>query len=515
MHDVIVSLFDKVAKNYYMSNAEVSVTEDPSVTTAYCTSDNDIIIPKHLLDEFTANGLPRFTVFYHELGHALFTKPLHNTLRKWKQITFKNMEYHDKYFHLINWIEDFFIEDKMIRTYPFLTDVMSCLKRCKYNYNIDDIDKAFNYYYLKNAVTPALSSIDALYFRSSITKLLSYRSSNTFGRGVISLVSAKSNETKYIQEIITFYNWCVSKGILPPDVNLPALSSPIATVGQGNGQNGAGQSGAGQGNGKGSNKGGSRSAHSGQVVTIIETFPDIDPASTTIFVDLFTSEEKMIENELASRSKVESKNESLDGLFNATYSDSAIIQPRVTIKNFYNPNRLVDRVLFKSPNKVFANVSIYRDVSGSTNGIFGLIDKVCAHLMKNIPITTNFYLYSSGEYSIVQVPYISWKNSNKQPLEYRNNPLVQQLQGGTNSDAIADVIMQQLDSKWLNIIVTDGDLDALMEKDNINSLLENVFVIGVCTALDVFNGKVSASRFINIKNESDIELLNAALNGMR
>lgn len=510
MHDVIVSLFEKVAKNYYMSNAEVSVTEDPSVTTAYCTADNKIVIPKHLLDEFTANSLPRFTVFYHELGHALFTKPLHNTLGKWKQITFKNMEYHNKYFHLINWIEDFFIEDKMMRTYPFLTDVMTCLKRCKYNYNIDDIDKAFNYYYLKNAVTPALSGADALYFRSSITKLLSYRGSNTFGRGIISLVSKKSDETKYIQDIITFYDWCVSKGILPPDQTLPALSSPIATVGQNTAQNGTGQGGNGQGN-----QGGSRSKHSGQVATLIETFPDIDPTSTTIFVDLFTSEEKMIENELASRSKVESRNESLDGLFNATYSDSAIIQPRVTIKNFYNPNRLVDRVLFKSPNKVFSNVSIYRDVSGSTSSRFKLIDQVCAHLMKSIPITTNFYLYSSGEYSIVQVPYISWTNSYNKPLEYRNNPLVEQLDGGTNSDAIADVIMQQLDSKWLNIIVTDGDLDALMEKDNINSLLENVFVIGVRTALDVFNGKVSSNRFINIETESDIELLNASLNGMR
>lgn len=510
MQDIIVALFEKIAKNYYMSKAEVSVTEDPSVTTAYCTAENKIVIPKHLLDEFTANKLPRFTVFYHELGHALFSKVLHRTLDKWKQITLKNMEYGTKYFHLINWIEDLYIEEKMIRTYPFLTDVMSCLKRCKYNYNIDEIDKAFNHYYLKNTVTPALTGADALTFKVSITRLLQYRSSPTFGRGVISLISKKSDETKYIQEIITFYNWCVSKGIFPPDQPLPPLSSPINTIGNAQGSGNSSNSNNGNNGGRG------RSKHSGQPVGLIETFPDIDASSTTVFVDLFATEEKMIENELANRSKVESKNESLDGLFNATYSDSAIIQPRVTIKNFYNPNRLVDRVLFKSPNKVFANVSIYRDVSGSTHGgLFKLIDDICKHLIKNIPITTNFYLYSSGEYSIVQVPYMSWTNDSKKPLEYRNNPLVQQLGGGTNSDAIADVITQQLDSKWLNIIVTDGDLDALMEKDNINSLLENVFVIGAHTKIEAFNGKVRSDRFINIESDKELYKINAALNGMR
>ena len=44
--------------------------------------------------------------------------------------------------------------------------------------------------------------------------------------------------------------------------------------------------------------------------------------------------------------------------------------------------------------------------------------------------------------------------------------------GGTNSGAIADVITEQLNDKWLNIIITDGDLSDLMHRDNINSLLE-------------------------------------------
>ena len=33
--------------------------------------------------------------------------------------------------------------------------------------------------------------------------------------------------------------------------------------------------------------------------------------------------------------------------------------------------------------------------------------------------------------------------------------------------------------KWLNIIITDGDLDQLMRRDNIMELLKNVFVVYV------------------------------------
>jgi hypothetical protein len=68
---------------------------------------------------------------------------------------------------------------------------------------------------------------------------------------------------------------------------------------------------------------------------------------------------------------------------------------------------------------------------------------------------------------------------NKVPEVYENNELFRELGGGTNSDAIADVITQQLNDRHFNIILTDGDLNALMRRDNIAALLENVYVIGV------------------------------------
>jgi hypothetical protein len=83
--------------------------------------------------------------------------------------------------------------------------------------------------------------------------------------------------------------------------------------------------------------------------------------------------------------------------------------------------------------------------------------------------------------------------------------LFEQLGGGTNSDAIADVMTQQLSDKWLNIIVTDGDLNSLMARDNINALLKNVFAIAVNGNLtDKVNG-------IEIKDETKINDITAAM----
>ena len=165
-------------------------------------------------------------------------------------------------------------------------------------------------------------------------------------------------------------------------------------------------------------------------------------------------------------------------------------------------------VLFKQPNKSYHNVSIYRDISGSTSGkLFTLIDKICQYLDKMIPIDYHFYLYSSGDISILETKYIPWDDIREEPEEYAEDPVFQQLGGGTNSGAIADVITEQLDDKWLNIIITDGDLDDLMSRDNIEPLLENVFAISVGNSNELKNVD-----HILIQDESQIENIADAIN---
>jgi len=130
---------------------------------------------------------------------------------------------------------------------------------------------------------------------------------------------------------------------------------------------------------------------------------------------------------------------------------------------------------------------------------------VCEHLMKEVPVDVKYYLYSSGEISILEIDYIPWENDKDTPQVYESNELFKQLGGGTNSDAIADVITEQLSDKWLNIIVTDGDLHSLLARENIYSLLKNVFVIAVDSSLpDNLLG-------ISIRQTQDIEGINNVL----
>jgi hypothetical protein len=133
------------------------------------------------------------------------------------------------------------------------------------------------------------------------------------------------------------------------------------------------------------------------------------------------------------------------------------------------------------------------------------MSKVTEKLFENIPVDITYYLYASGKVSIVEVPYVKWDDSGEAPKEYTSNPLFEQLGGGTNSDAIADVITQQLSDKWLNIIITDGDLNSLMARDNINALLKNVFAIAVHGTLDKgVNG-------IEIRDESKVNDITNAM----
>ena len=120
-------------------------------------------------------------------------------------------------------------------------------------------------------------------------------------------------------------------------------------------------------------------------------------------------------------------------------------------------------------------------------------------------------MYASGDISILETQFQDWDDHHEEPDLYAIDPVYQQMDGGTNSGAVADVITEQLSDKWLNIIVTDGDLDDLFRRDNIDALLKNIFIINVGTCHQ--SNKVDPTHMINIKDESEIPLIaNAMLN---
>lgn len=505
------NILEQITNNFYKVDGikHVSIVLDDKGNNSY--DGKTIKLSSGLMEAFHELNLPRFTVYYHELGHHLFTQGMFKLEDNWRRISTGPIAWQDCYHHLMNWIEDFFIEDALLKQYSYLKDVLTCLKKLPIEYDVNRIEYAFNYWYLYATPTSALTYNDQIIFKTYVTQLLNYRSTSPvrFGFSVLSTLSIKkSNETKYVELLIEFYNWCVTKKIFPPNKALPPLSNPnnyIPDAGSGNSTN--------DGNGNdpaSSSSGGSHSAHSGQVgkTNIKECLPITN--KTDLFKSELVQENKLINHELLDMSqRVQAEKCTLDGLFNSTYKDSALIQSKVIVPNFFNPNRIVDQILFREKQHSYMNVAIYRDISGSTNGsIHKVMHKVCEHLYSQIPVDITYYLYSSGDISICEVPYIPWEMYSKEPQVYLDNPIFKKFEGGTNSSAIADVITQQLSDKWLNIIVTDGDLVDLMGRDNIQALLNNVFVIyvtdNVTRTLDVPN-------LVTISSKSNLNIINDGL----
>jgi hypothetical protein len=514
-----------ITNNFYTQpGEEITIEIDQKSKDNNSYNGKKIVLSGELLDAFGKLNLPRFLVYYHELGHHLYSKGMFNLIDTWQKQTTGPLEWKTNYHHLINWVEDYYIEARLKREHTYLTDVINCIRKMPPEYDLSQIQYAFNYYYVHEAPTPSLVYLDQIVFKKYLDKLLQLRDSNKtrFGYGILTTLSIKkSNETLFAETIIEFYNWCVSKNIFSDERKLPPLRNPNQHLEPGKGQtpkdflqgiqnmfdnkNHLKDTGA-----KTSSTGGTTSDHTKQVGKInISGYKEMShiKESTDMLQDHLVQEKTLIDKEMLDMSvRPETQRHTLDGLFTPNYVESMIIQPRVNVVNFFNPNRIVDQRLFLERGHTYMNVAIYRDISGSTSGHTHLLmSKVTEKLFENIPVDITYYLYASGKVSIVEVPYVKWDDSGEAPKEYTSNPLFEQLGGGTNSDAIADVITQQLSDKWLNIIITDGDLNSLMARDNINALLKNVFAIAVHGTLDKgVNG-------IEIRDESKVNDITNAM----
>lgn len=439
-----------------------------------------IVLSSQLMDIFGEMNLPRFLIYYHELGHHLYSHGMFRLEGRWRTISTGPLTYSPKYKHLLNWIEDFFIEDQLKKDHSYLTDVIDCIKKLPVEYDINRIEYVFNFWYLYQAASPALTYVDQLTFAGYLKKLLKIRSSNpiNFGAGILTTVSIKrSKETEFTLLLIEFYNWCVSKGIFSPDDTLEELTHPTNYISIDAGDN----------NDVGTDEAasikpeGSYSDHSGTVgKAIVKKQRPMISNPTNMLQEIVTDENTLVHREIINMyERLQTQKKSLVGLFTTLYEPSALIQNKVIVPNFFNPNRIIDQVLFLEKQHAYTNVAIFRDVSGSTSSYHSLFHEVCELLYEEIPVAIDYYLYSSGNVSILKIPYLPWKEEHEPPSEYKQDSLFNQLGGGTNSDAIADVITEQFSDKWINIVITDGDLDRLMERDNIYALLKNVFVISI------------------------------------
>jgi hypothetical protein len=501
--DAYVSILEFITNTFYRTDDNEPITINLSTEAgSNYYNQKEIVLSEILIDQFGLMGLPRFLIYYHELGHHLYSQGLFRMEDAWIKIKQGPIAYDKKYRHLLNWIEDFYIEQKLVDEHSYLTDVINCIKKLKPEYPIDNLGYAFNYYYVHGAPTPALQYTDQLTFIAYIKKLLTLRQDgNTrFGYGILTTFSIKqSRETKFVLALIEFYNWCVSVGIFKKNKTIPTLKNPNNHL----------EATKSDGEDKHSDK--SYSDHSHQVGHIYKEVTHVKQSAVQLKNEIAQENKIIYKEQLDMSVREQVERTTLDGLFSTRFKDSSLIQPKPIVPNFFNPYRLLDQVLFKEKQHTYMNCAIFRDISASTDGTcHTLMEHITAKLIKDIPVDTKYYLYASGHVSVIEVPYVPWLNSHHTPSEYKDLPLFKQLGGGTNSDAIADVITEQMSDKYLNIIITDGDLDQLMKRSNIAGLLKNVFVIAVETDLEDITPHDLLG--ITIKNSGDIERIYGVLN---
>jgi hypothetical protein len=162
-----------ITNNFYSQPGEdilVEIDNDSKESNFY--DGKRIVISGQLLDAFGALNLPRFLIYYHELGHHLYSKGMFNFIDVWQKINSGPLEWKVNYHHLVNWVEDFYIETRLKKEHSYLTDVINCIRKLPPEFDISQIQYAFNYYYVHEAPTPTLPYLDQVMFKKYIDKLL-------------------------------------------------------------------------------------------------------------------------------------------------------------------------------------------------------------------------------------------------------------------------------------------------------------------------------------------------------
>ena len=563
----ISNLFYKpiIIKNF--NNRSIVLDEDENINIALTDAfDNyftfkfkEIVLSAPIMCDIALQNLPCFSLYYHELGHALYSKPLddfetmlRDNLDKIKTFVSNTgilslnhkpgLECMGVYAHLLNWIEDYYIEKTIVKEYPYLTDIIDCLHQVQLK-DVDLLTKEniFRYYYKYEQASPALTAQQQKEFVNYINKFLMLRDNSLFGTGTFTLLNTNKNiSTMFCTLLFEFYDWCVNVGAIDPFKSYAPLPTPIAVLNKkttnknnslptNNIQSTSGATSPNNliGSTVNTNKSNTNNPIGTHDTSMKSTIGELSflgnvyevyipkITSTPEMYTMATREMEQIRDTITyieSLNNTKEANDNLAVLFSKNKIVTAIMQSTVKIKNFFNPNRIADKMLFLKNQPRFLNASIYRDISGSTRGeIFRLINKTCKYLFDLIPIEPEFYLYASGDVAdIVKTKYIPWENREYPPDNYKKDPLFVQLNGGTNSQAIGTVIRQQFNNNWLNIIITDGDLDGLYKCDDIYALLKNVFVIFIKRDYSPTKYK-GIVNYVVINDENDISKIESKL----
>lgn len=472
----IEQYLNSIYKTYYTSTGNVKILKGNEGGFINMDTNNMVMYDEMIVDLWDS-GVPPLLVFYHEIGHLLYTS---------KDLVTLGSSLNKSEFNLLNWLEDFFIEDKLCKELYYIKPYIKMLHEVVPDF-IDDWQKprfAFNYYYAFEGQTPMWMSqttppIDKT-FENSIKTLLTLRRS----------INSRFGQQRFLNEFQKFYMFCVTNGILeqhtPPPPTQPQPPQP--TPGGGQGQQGQGQPGNGSGRGTGGAgtandvdlSGTGQSTNTTMGGTIVDPndvdqtyapapvnmgkYKPLDPVKgfanplKDLMIQLVNELDKQLYNDykLAKKGKQE-------------------LVPRA--RNTSSPRSMVDPVAIATNSESiyleyvteevnYVGYNLFIDASGSV-GYNTDYNTGCVEIVKIIKnYTYNVYTFND---KLVKLS----------PVEIGK---LNQLSGtgGTESSLIASIVLEKREANNLNIVFSDGDLSYLISDKQFNTVKNKYLFVFFC-----------------------------------
>jgi hypothetical protein len=476
---LFIKWFEKYLNAIYVSfyKSEGRLIIKPGHEGGFVNLDSmQITLFEKLVSDLWESGIPPLLVFYHEIGHVLYTT--HSMYDYGKGLK-------PEVFLLLNWLEDFYIEDKLMKELYYIKPYIKMLHEVVPDF-IDDWEKkhfALHYFYCYEGMTPRWMDKTtppiAATFKRYIEQLKHLR---------LSFESRFARE-KFIRMFEEFYTFCVKEGILtketppPPTEPRPARDPKDPTekrsggrhTGKSEGTGGTHEEEAEDEAGSGAGEG-AYAEDEGEDVPeseiIAPPFKPLDPAKgfDPIFKELMTLLEKEFDKSMFDSFKLAKKGKpELVPITIPTTSPRSMVDP-IAIET----SRSDIYLEYITEDFSYTAYNLFIDVSGSVghNMTFNKLGKNIIDIIKHYP----YAVYGYGN------DVIKWDQKKIDDI------LSLYCGDGTESPIIGDIILEKKELGNLNIILSDGDLGNLCRRKDIAAITKQYLFVFIVSSSGGWGG---------------------------
>lgn len=478
---LFIKWFEKYLNSIYSSfyKTDGKLVIKPGKEGGFVNLDSMLItLYEQLVTDLWESGVPPLLIFYHEIGHVLYTT---------KNLGDYGKSLKPEMFMLLNWLEDYFIEDKLMKELYYIKPYIKMLHEIVPDH-IDDWEKkhfALHYYYCYEGMTPRWMDKTeptpiAATFKRYIEQLKHLRLS----------FDSRFAKEKFIRMFEEFYTFCVKWGILTKETPPPPTDPSAAGKGGGKGKGagaagekrggkGGAHTGSGAGSGGSTDPGvedesatgageGSYADDEGEDVPESEIirppFKPLDPAKgfDPVFKDLMGLLEKEFDKSMFDTFKLAKKGKpELVPITIPTTSPRSMVDP-IAIET----SRSDIYLEYITEEFSYTAYNLFIDVSGSVghNVVFNTLGRDIIKIISHYP----YAVYGYGN------DVTKWDQK-------KIDAIMDLTCGdGTESPIIGDIILEKKELGNLNIILSDGDLGNLVRRADISAITKQylfVFVV--------------------------------------